>query len=161
MRERAPEIEIDGEMHGDRALDEELRLRILPSSGLEGQRAICWCAPNVDSGNIAYNLLKTAVGGNVAAGPSGWRQRAALHILTLQFHGTPHRKHDGACRGGREQLPLAVHAATGPEESGRQAGLFRPFSICCDDRLPPLHCNFSACFSRAWYIFRIQSADRG
>src|SRR5690606_9272850 len=63
VRERAPELEIDGEMHGDCALDEALRLRILPTSTLKGAANLLIC-PSVDSGNIAYNLLKTAAGGN-------------------------------------------------------------------------------------------------
>ncbi|OZI67086.1 NADP-dependent malic enzyme [Bordetella genomosp. 11] len=81
VRERAPEIEIDGEMHGDCALDEELRLRILPSSTLKGTANLLVC-PNVDSGNIAYNLLKTAAGGNVAVGPFLLGANAPVHILT-------------------------------------------------------------------------------
>ncbi|ANN65717.1 NADP-dependent malic enzyme [Bordetella bronchialis] len=81
VRDRAPEIEIDGEMHGDCALDEELRLRILPSSTLKGTANLLVC-PNVDSGNIAYNLLKTAAGGNVAVGPFLLGANAPVHILT-------------------------------------------------------------------------------
>jgi malate dehydrogenase (oxaloacetate-decarboxylating)(NADP+) len=81
VRDRAPDIEIDGEMHGDCALDEELRLRILPSSTLKGIANLLVC-PNVDSGNIAYNLLKTAAGGNVAVGPFLLGANAPVHILT-------------------------------------------------------------------------------
>jgi malate dehydrogenase (oxaloacetate-decarboxylating)(NADP+) len=81
VRDRAPEIEIDGEMHGDCALDEELRLRILPSSTLKGSANLLVC-PNVDAGNIAYNLLKTAAGGNVAVGPFLLGANAPVHILT-------------------------------------------------------------------------------
>ncbi|ANN79362.1 NADP-dependent malic enzyme [Bordetella flabilis] len=81
VRDRAPDIEIDGEMHGDCALDEELRLRILPSSTLKGTANLLVC-PNVDSGNIAYNLLKTAAGGNVAVGPFLLGANAPVHILT-------------------------------------------------------------------------------
>ncbi len=68
IREREPGLEIDGEMHGDCALDEALRQRILPSTTLRGAANLLIC-PNVDAGNIAYNLLKTAAGGNVAVGP--------------------------------------------------------------------------------------------
>ncbi|WP_454691845.1 NADP-dependent malic enzyme [Achromobacter aloeverae] len=81
VREQAPHIEIDGEMHGDCALDEELRLRILPSSTLKGIANLLVC-PNVDSGNIAYNLLKTTAGGNVALGPLLLGANAPVHILT-------------------------------------------------------------------------------
>jgi malate dehydrogenase (oxaloacetate-decarboxylating)(NADP+) len=81
VRERAPHIEIDGEMHGDCALDEELRLRVLPSSTLKGSANLLVC-PNVDAANIAYNLLKTAAGGNVAVGPFLVGANGPVHILT-------------------------------------------------------------------------------
>lgn len=81
VRERDPDLEIDGEMHGDCALDESLRLRILPSTTLQGEANLLIC-PNVDAGNIAYNLLKTAAGGNVAVGPFLLGANAPVHILT-------------------------------------------------------------------------------
>ena len=81
IRAKAPELEVDGEMHGDCALNEALRLRILPSSTLKGAANLLDC-PNVDSGNIAYNLLKTAAGGNVAVGPFLLGANAPVHILT-------------------------------------------------------------------------------
>ena len=81
VRQAEPELEIDGEMHGDCALDEALRLRILPSSTLKGEANLLVC-PNVDAGNIAYNLLKTAAGGNVAVGPILLGANAPVHILT-------------------------------------------------------------------------------
>uniref|UniRef100_UPI0021B51B11 phosphate acyltransferase n=1 Tax=Bordetella genomosp. 13 TaxID=463040 RepID=UPI0021B51B11 len=81
VREVAPDLEIDGEMHGDCALDEALRLRILPSSTLKGQANLLVC-PNVDSGNIAYNLLKATAGANVAIGPFLLGVNAPVQILT-------------------------------------------------------------------------------
>ncbi len=81
IREQAPELEVDGEMHGDCALDETLRLKILPSSTLKGAANLLVC-PNVDSGNIAYNLLKTVSGGSVAIGPFLLGANAPVHILT-------------------------------------------------------------------------------
>jgi|LauGreStaDraftv2_3_1035109.scaffolds.fasta_scaffold01084_2 malate dehydrogenase (oxaloacetate-decarboxylating)(NADP+) len=81
IREQAPELEVDGEMHGDCALDEKLRLKILPSSTLKGSANLLVC-PNVDSGNIAYNLLKTVSGGSVAVGPFLLGANAPVHILT-------------------------------------------------------------------------------
>jgi malate dehydrogenase (oxaloacetate-decarboxylating)(NADP+) len=81
IRAKAPDLEVDGEMHGDCALSEALRLRILPSSTLKGAANLLVC-PNVDSGNIAYNLLKTAAGGNVAVGPFLLGANAPVHILT-------------------------------------------------------------------------------
>jgi len=81
VREQDPTLEVDGEMHGDCALDEALRQRILPSTTLKGSANLLIC-PNVDAGNIAYNLLKTAAGGNVAVGPFLLGANAPVHILT-------------------------------------------------------------------------------
>jgi malate dehydrogenase (oxaloacetate-decarboxylating)(NADP+) len=81
ITERAPTLEVDGEMHGDCALDEALRLQILPTSRLKGSANLLVC-PNVDAGNIAYNLLKTAAGSNVAVGPFLLGVNAPVHILT-------------------------------------------------------------------------------
>ncbi|TFL13165.1 NADP-dependent malic enzyme [Pusillimonas caeni] len=81
VREQDPTLEVDGEMHGDCALDEALRQRILPSSTLKGPANLLIC-PNVDAGNIAYNLLKTAAGGNVAVGPFLLGANAPVHIVT-------------------------------------------------------------------------------
>src|SRR5690625_2829044 len=75
VQERDPDLEIDGEMHGDCALDESLRQRILPSTTLKGAANLLIC-PSVDAGNIAYNLLKTAAGGNTAEiGRASCRER--------------------------------------------------------------------------------------
>jgi malate dehydrogenase (oxaloacetate-decarboxylating)(NADP+) len=81
VRQQAPELEIDGEMHGDCALDEALRMDILPMSQLKGAANLLVC-PNVDAGNIAYNLLKTAAGSNVAVGPFLLGVNAPVNILT-------------------------------------------------------------------------------
>lgn len=81
IREQEPGLEIDGEMHADAALDENVRKRILPSSTLSGSANLLIC-PNVDAGNIAYNLLKTCAGGNVAVGPFLLGVNAPVHILT-------------------------------------------------------------------------------
>src|SRR5690625_1078532 len=81
LRARAPGLEVDGEMHGDCALDEKLRLRILPTSTLKGAANLLVC-PNMESGNIAYNLLKTAAGGNIAVGPFLLGVKSPVTILT-------------------------------------------------------------------------------
>ncbi|HLR78878.1 MAG TPA: NADP-dependent malic enzyme, partial [Burkholderiaceae bacterium] len=81
LRSSAPDLEVDGEMHGDCALDETIRQEILPTSTLTGSANLLVC-PNVDAGNIAYNLLKTAAGGNVAIGPFLLGAGAPIHILT-------------------------------------------------------------------------------
>ncbi|MDR0243405.1 MAG: NADP-dependent malic enzyme [Burkholderia sp.] len=81
VREQAPDIEADGEMHGDCALDEGLRAKLLPMSPLKGAANLLVC-PNVDAGNIAYNLLKTEAGSNVAVGPFLLGVNAPVNILT-------------------------------------------------------------------------------
>jgi malate dehydrogenase (oxaloacetate-decarboxylating)(NADP+) len=78
---RAPELEVDGEMHGDCALDEAARRAVLPDSALHGSANLLVC-PNLDSANIAYNLLKSAAGNNVAIGPILLGCAAPAYILT-------------------------------------------------------------------------------
>ncbi len=81
LRERLPELEVDGEMHGDCALDEAARTAVLKDSTLHGSANLLVC-PNLDSANIAYNLLKSAAGNNVAIGPILLGCAAPAHILT-------------------------------------------------------------------------------
>jgi malate dehydrogenase (oxaloacetate-decarboxylating)(NADP+) len=81
VRRQRPGLEIDGEMHGDCALDEAARKAILPDSTLQGSANLLVC-PNLDSANIAYNLLKSAAGQNVAIGPILLGCAAPAHILT-------------------------------------------------------------------------------
>ena len=81
LRARMPQLEIDGEMHGDSALDEATRLATLPNSTLRGSANLLIC-PTLDSANIAYGLLKSAAGHNVAIGPMLLGCAAPVHILT-------------------------------------------------------------------------------
>jgi malate dehydrogenase (oxaloacetate-decarboxylating)(NADP+) len=81
LRESAPHLEIDGEMHGDCALDDKLRRGILPETTLTGDANLLVC-PNLDSANIAYNLLKTGAGNGVAIGPILLGCKEPVHILT-------------------------------------------------------------------------------
>jgi len=81
LKQRMPQLEVDGEMHGDCALDEAARRMILPDSTLHGNANLLVC-PNLDSANIAYNLLKSAAGHNVAIGPILLGCAAPAHILT-------------------------------------------------------------------------------
>jgi malate dehydrogenase (oxaloacetate-decarboxylating)(NADP+) len=81
LRERLPALEIDGEMHGDSALDESTRLDILPHTTLHGSANLLVC-PSLDSANIACGLLKSAAGHNVAIGPLLLGCAAPAHILT-------------------------------------------------------------------------------
>jgi malate dehydrogenase (oxaloacetate-decarboxylating)(NADP+) len=81
LHECMPDLEVDGEMHGDCALEEGARRAILPGSTLQGSANLLVC-PNLDSANIAYNLLKSAAGHNVAVGPILLGCAAPAHILT-------------------------------------------------------------------------------
>jgi malate dehydrogenase (oxaloacetate-decarboxylating)(NADP+) len=78
---RAPDLEADGEMHGDCALNEAVRCAVLPESTLHGSANLLVC-PNLDSASIAYNLLKSAAGNNIAIGPILLGCAAPAYILT-------------------------------------------------------------------------------
>jgi malate dehydrogenase (oxaloacetate-decarboxylating)(NADP+) len=81
LQVQAPWLEVDGEMHGDVALDGQQRLRQMPRSTLAGDANLLVC-PNIDAANISYNLLKTAAGGNIAIGPVLLGAAQPIHILT-------------------------------------------------------------------------------
>ncbi|KDB52190.1 malic enzyme [Sphaerotilus natans subsp. natans DSM 6575] len=79
--ERAPEIECDGEMHGDAALSEAIRRNILPDSSLSGAANLL-VLPNIDAANILFNVLKVTAGKGVTVGPILLGSAAPVHILT-------------------------------------------------------------------------------
>ena len=81
VQARAPELEIDGEMHGDAALQESIRSELIPQSTLAGSANLL-IMPNIDSANIAYNLLKSSAGGGIAIGPILLGVAKPAHILT-------------------------------------------------------------------------------
>ena len=81
VRAQAPDLEIDGEMHGDCALSERLRKAALPETTLRGSANLL-VLPDLDSANCAYNLLKTGAGNNVAIGPMLLGCAAPVNILT-------------------------------------------------------------------------------
>ena len=81
LRQQAPWLEVDGEMHGDVALDAEARAVLMPHSTLQGSANLL-VLPNIDAANIAYNLLETAAGGNIAIGPVLLGAAKPVHILT-------------------------------------------------------------------------------
>ncbi len=76
-----PEIECDGELHGDAALEEDIRRSYLPDSALTGSANILVC-PNLDAANILFNVLKTTTSGGVTVGPILMGSAASAHILT-------------------------------------------------------------------------------
>ena len=81
LHEQAPWLEVDGEMHGDVALDGHARAQIMPHGSLTGDANLL-VMPNIDAANIAYNLLKVAAGGNIAIGPVLLGAAKPVHILT-------------------------------------------------------------------------------
>lgn len=81
VQKLAPELEVDGEMHGDTALDPKLLNQVMPDSPLKGDANLL-VMPNIDAANIAYNLLKTASGNGVAVGPVLLGCAKPVHILT-------------------------------------------------------------------------------
>ena len=81
VRERAPDLEIDGEMHGDLALNSSQLKTAMPDSTLKGDANLL-ILPNIDAANITYNLLKTTVGNGVAIGPILLGCEKPVHILT-------------------------------------------------------------------------------
>jgi malate dehydrogenase (oxaloacetate-decarboxylating)(NADP+) len=81
LHEHHPELEVEGEMHGDAALDAELRLRIFPNSRMR-EEANLLIFPTLDAANIAFNLLKTAAGEGMTVGPILLGAARPVHILT-------------------------------------------------------------------------------
>ena len=81
VRELAPWLTVDGEMHGDTALDAAYRQQLMPRSTLTGEANLL-VLPNIDAANISYNLLKTAAGGGIAIGPVLLGAAKPVHILT-------------------------------------------------------------------------------
>jgi len=81
IQTQAPWLDVDGEMHGDIALDSAAREVQMPQSTLNGDANLLVC-PNIDAANISYNLLKTAAGGNIAIGPVLLGAAKPVHILT-------------------------------------------------------------------------------
>ena len=81
IESRVPDLEIEGEMHGDAALSEEIRLKVFPRTRLRGEANLL-VMPSLDAANISFNLLKTASGGGVTIGPMLLGTAKPVHILT-------------------------------------------------------------------------------
>jgi malate dehydrogenase (oxaloacetate-decarboxylating)(NADP+) len=111
IAERAPELEIEGEMHGDAAISEEIRLRVFPNSKLRGEANLL-VMPTLDAANISFNLLKTASGGGVTIGPILLGAARPVHILTPS----------ATVRRIVNMTALAVADANAPR--GQEQGLF-------------------------------------
>ena len=81
IHERSPELEVEGEMHGDAALSADLRLAVFPRSRLKGEANLL-IMPTLEAANIAFNLLKTASGDGITIGPILLGAARPVHILT-------------------------------------------------------------------------------
>ncbi|MCU4393024.1 NADP-dependent malic enzyme [Acinetobacter parvus] len=81
LSEQAPELEVEGEMHGDAALDDTIRHFAFPNSRFKGSANLL-IMPNLDSANISFNLLKATSGNNVTIGPILLGAAKPVHILT-------------------------------------------------------------------------------
>jgi malate dehydrogenase (oxaloacetate-decarboxylating)(NADP+) len=81
VAQRAPDLEVEGEMHGDAALSEEIRTRVYPDSRLKGQANLL-IMPNLDAANISFNLLKITGGEGLTIGPILLGAARPVHILT-------------------------------------------------------------------------------
>ena len=80
LREENPELEVEGEMQADAALDEVIRNRVFPDSKLTGQANLL-IFPNLEASNTAFNLLKV-LGNGLPVGPMLLGTAKPVHILT-------------------------------------------------------------------------------
>jgi len=76
-----PELEVEGEMHGDAALSDEVRQKAFPSSRMHGDANLL-IMPTLDAANISFNLLKTVGGAGITVGPMLLGAAQPVHILT-------------------------------------------------------------------------------
>jgi malate dehydrogenase (oxaloacetate-decarboxylating)(NADP+) len=81
IRVNSPWLEVEGEMHGDIALDAVARQRVMPRSLLSGTANLL-VLPNIDAANISYNLLKMTAGGGITIGPVLLGAARPVHVLT-------------------------------------------------------------------------------
>jgi malate dehydrogenase (oxaloacetate-decarboxylating)(NADP+) len=81
LRDIAPQLEVDGEMHGDAALSDDIRRQVFPDSTLKGQANLL-IMPTLDAANIAFNLIKTSAGDGLTVGPMLLGAARPVHILT-------------------------------------------------------------------------------
>jgi malate dehydrogenase (oxaloacetate-decarboxylating)(NADP+) len=113
IQARAPDLAIEGEMHGDAALSKRVLDRVFPDSSLTAEANLLMM-PNLDAGNIAYNLLRVAAGGGVTVGPILLGTEKPAHILTQTatvrgiLNMTALAVVDAAQAGSRETVRIAA-----------------------------------------------------
>ena len=81
LRQTDPDLEVDGEMHGDSALSDKIRMSIIKDTTLRSEANLL-VMPNLDAANISYNLLKQSAGEGIAIGPILLGASKSVHILT-------------------------------------------------------------------------------
>jgi malate dehydrogenase (oxaloacetate-decarboxylating)(NADP+) len=81
IRARLPGLDVEGEMHGDAALSEDVRMAAFPNSRLKGEANLL-IMPTLDAANISFNLLKTIGGSGITVGPILLGAAKPVHILT-------------------------------------------------------------------------------
>jgi malate dehydrogenase (oxaloacetate-decarboxylating)(NADP+) len=81
LEQLAPKLEVEGEIHGDAALSESLRMQSFPTSRLKGEANLL-IMPNLDAANISYNLLKMTGGEGITIGSILLGANKPVHILT-------------------------------------------------------------------------------
>lgn len=81
LEKLAPNLEVEGEMQGDAALSESLRMHAFPASSLKGQANVL-IMPNLDAANISYNLLRITAGDGITIGSILLGANKSVHILT-------------------------------------------------------------------------------
>jgi len=74
-------LKVEGEMHGDAALDEKIRQRIFPNAQISGEANLL-VMPNLDAANIAFNLMKVTAGEGITVGPILLGPERVVHVLT-------------------------------------------------------------------------------
>jgi malate dehydrogenase (oxaloacetate-decarboxylating)(NADP+) len=122
IRERAPELEIEGEMHGDSAVREDIRQQLFPNSRLKGQANLL-VMPNLDAANISFNLLK-ATGAGLSIGPILLGVAQPAHIVTPGI----------SVRGIVNMTAVAVVGAQTPGQGQSQGDAPLPASVTRDGR---------------------------
>jgi malate dehydrogenase (oxaloacetate-decarboxylating)(NADP+) len=81
LKQQNPDLEVEGEMHGDAALSATIRQQVFPDSRLKGEANLL-IMPNLDAANIAFNLIKEAAGDGVTVGPILLGAAQPVHIVT-------------------------------------------------------------------------------
>lgn len=110
--QRMPKVEIEGEMHADPALNEDVRNRLFPNSRLTGSANLFLC-PNMDSANIAFNITRAMTDG-VVLGPILMGEAVPAHVLIAGCDRAARVQHDGA-RASRRRSSAAGGGADDPD----------------------------------------------